>query len=153
MWKSFRKTRKIIVPPGFLLKILSTILSLFPLSRWTIKQDFTSEIINLRPLFLILFLLGLEALLVPDELFLHEQVVLDTVQLQESQSAFRVGGHLRKLGGGVWALMIKSFHFSLFMENKLQFEEKVIFIEDKLDNNCGQLRRFNPTGKVTTNVR
>jgi hypothetical protein len=64
----------------------------------------TSQIIDFGSLLLDLLLLRLEPLLVLDELLLHQQVILDPVQLQQLQAALGVGGHLRQLGGGLGSL-------------------------------------------------
>jgi hypothetical protein len=52
---------------------------------------------DLGPLLLILLLLRLEPLLVPDELLLHEEIVLDPLLLEEPQPALGVRGHARQL--------------------------------------------------------
>ncbi len=52
---------------------------------------------DLGPLLLILLLLRLEPLLVPDELLLHEEIVLDALLLEEPQPALGVRGHARQL--------------------------------------------------------
>ena len=44
----------------------------------------------LAPLLLVLLLLGLQPLLVPDELLLHQQVVLDPLLLQKPQTALNI---------------------------------------------------------------
>ena len=46
----------------------------------------------LAPLLLVLLLLRLQSLLVPDELLLHQQVVLDPLLLQKSQAALERSG-------------------------------------------------------------
>ena len=51
---------------------------------------FASVFDYLAPLLLVLLLLGLEPLLVPDELLLHQQVVLDPLLLQKPQTALKI---------------------------------------------------------------
>ena len=55
----------------------------------------TSQIIDFRPLLFNFFFLRLQPFLVPNELFLQKQVVLDAIHLEQSQPAFGVRGHLR----------------------------------------------------------
>merc|ERR1719234_1743833 len=55
-------------------------------------------------LLLVLLLLGLQTFLIPDELFLHEEVVLYPLHLEEPEPALGVGCDPRKLVGGVRSL-------------------------------------------------
>ena len=62
------------------------------------------QVVHLAALFLVLLLLGLETFLVPDELLLHEKVVLDPLHLEEPQPALGVRRHSRQLVGSVGSL-------------------------------------------------
>merc|ERR1719422_2318209 len=64
----------------------------------------SSQVVNLAPLLLVLLLLRLQSLLVPDELLLHQQVVLDPLLLQKSQTALSVRGDAGQLVGSVGSL-------------------------------------------------
>ena len=69
----------------------------------------SSQVVNLAALLLVLLILGLQALLVPDELLLHEKIVLDPLHLEEPQPAFGMRGHTRQLVGGIRTLHLLAF--------------------------------------------
>ena len=67
------------------------------------------EVVDLGPVLLILLLacrLWFEALLVLDELLLHEQVVLDPLHLEELEAAAGGGVDSRQLGRGIRTLLL-----------------------------------------------
>lgn len=64
------------------------------------------EVVDLGAVLLGLLLLGLEPLLVGDELLLHEQVVLDPLQLEQPELALGERGDGREPGGGLGALLL-----------------------------------------------
>eukprot|EP00126_Sphaerothecum_destruens_P015542 Sdes_comp9561_c0_seq1m1037 len=60
-----------------------------------------ANFIHFEALFLVSFFLGLESFLIQDELFFHQQVIFDAVQLQQPQPAASVRHHLRQFRAGV----------------------------------------------------
>jgi hypothetical protein len=77
---------------------------------------------DLGPLLLIFLLLRLEPLLVPDELLLHEEIVLDPLLLKEPQPALGVRGHARQLVRRVRSLHPQvTGHFKKACQRKLGF--------------------------------
>merc|ERR1719370_1613097 len=68
------------------------------------RHGCSSQVVHLASLLLILLLLGLQPLLVPDELLLHQQVVLDPLLFQKPQTALGMGGDARQLVGSVGSL-------------------------------------------------
>ena len=64
----------------------------------------SSQVVNLAALLLVLLILGLQALLVPDELLLHEKIVLDPLHLEEPQPTLGVRSHSRQLVGSIGSL-------------------------------------------------
>merc|ERR1719427_167138 len=69
----------------------------------------SSQVIHLATLLLVLLLLGLQSLLVPDELLLHQEIVLDPLLLEEPQPALSVGGDPGQLVGCIRALHTLAF--------------------------------------------
>ena len=69
----------------------------------------SSQVVNLAALLLVLLILGLQALLVPDELLLHEKIVLDPLHLEEPQPTLGVRGHAGQLVGGIGTLHLLTF--------------------------------------------
>lgn len=65
-----------------------------------------SQVIDLRALLLVLLFLGLQALLVTDELFFHQQVILDSLKLQQLKTTTSVRSDLRKFQGCVGSLLL-----------------------------------------------
>lgn len=65
-----------------------------------------AEVVDLGSILLVAVLLGLEALLGGDELLLHEEVVLDAVELEEAELAFAEGGDHGEASGGLGALLL-----------------------------------------------
>lgn len=65
-----------------------------------------AQIVDLRALLLLALFLRSQALLILDELLLHEQVVLDAFLPQQLESAPRVRQHLRQLVGRFGALRL-----------------------------------------------
>lgn len=63
-----------------------------------------AQVVHLRALLLIALFLWLQPLLVADELLLHQQVVLDTLHLEQLQAATRMWRHLRQLRGRLRSL-------------------------------------------------
>ena len=64
----------------------------------------SSQIINFAALLFIFLLLGLQSLLIPDKLLLHEQIVLDPLLLEQPQPALGVGSHAGQLVSGIGSL-------------------------------------------------
>jgi len=48
--------------------------------------------------------LGLEPFLIPDKLFLHQKVILDSFHFEEFQAAPGMGSDERQLGCSLWSL-------------------------------------------------
>ncbi len=65
-----------------------------------------SELIDLEPLLLLVLLLRLESFLVLDELFLHQQVVLDALLSEQAEPALRNWVHLWELGACINATLL-----------------------------------------------
>merc|ERR1719402_1060694 len=68
------------------------------------RHGCSSQVVDLASLLLVLLLLGLQPLLVPDELLLHQQVVLNPLLLQKPQTALGVGRDAGQLVGSVGSL-------------------------------------------------
>lgn len=66
----------------------------------------STQVVNLRAFFLVLLFLWLQALLVANELFFHQQEILDPFQLQQLETASSVRSDLRKLQRCVWSLLL-----------------------------------------------
>merc|ERR1719427_34716 len=64
----------------------------------------SSQVIHLATLLLVLLLLGLQSLLIPDELLLHQEIILDPLLLEEPQPALGMRGDPRQLVSSIRAL-------------------------------------------------
>merc|ERR1719435_892231 len=64
----------------------------------------SSQVIHLATLLLVLLLLGLQSLLIPDELLLHQEIILDPLLLEEPQPALGMRGDPGQLVGSIRAL-------------------------------------------------